>query len=46
LLTLCGFLLVMDGNWERILACMAGFLAARFVITRMLAPGKGTASLM
>jgi len=46
LITLCGFLLVMDGNWERILACMAGFLAARFVITRMLAPGKGTAYLM
>ena len=46
LITLCGFFLVMDGNWERIVACMAGFLATRFVITRTLAPGKGTASLL
>jgi F1F0 ATPase subunit 2 len=46
LITLCGFVLLMDGNWERIVACMAGFLATRFVITRKLAPGKGTASLL
>jgi F1F0 ATPase subunit 2 len=43
--TLCGFFLVMDGTLERVLACMAGFLAARFVLTRMLGPAKGTASL-
>lgn len=45
-LTLCGFYLVMDGSWERILACMAGFLVTRFVMTRRLAPGKGTAPLV
>lgn len=46
LITLCGFYLVMDGSWERILACMAGFLATRFVMTRMLAPGKATVPLI
>lgn len=46
LITLFGFYLVMDGSWERILACMAGFLVTRFVMTRMLAPGKGAAPLV
>ncbi len=45
LITLCGFYLVMDGSWKRILACMAGFLATRFVLARMLAPRKGTVQL-
>jgi F1F0 ATPase subunit 2 len=45
LVTLCGFYLVMNGRWERILACLVGFLAIRFAMTRVLAPGrcKGTA---
>lgn len=40
LVTLCGFCLVMDGSWERILACLAGFLGTRFALTRVLAPRK------
>jgi F1F0 ATPase subunit 2 len=28
------FFLVMDGQWERLLACLAGFVAARFVMIR------------
>ncbi len=45
LVTLCGFYLVMDGRWERILACLVGFLVVRFALTRFFAPGgcKGTA---
>jgi F1F0 ATPase subunit 2 len=33
--TLCGFYLVMDGRWERLLACLIGFLVTRFVLTRI-----------
>jgi F1F0 ATPase subunit 2 len=46
LVTLCGFYLVMDGSLERVLACLAGFLVMRFVLTRVLAPGKGTVPLL
>jgi F1F0 ATPase subunit 2 len=34
-LTLAGFYLVADGHWERLLACLAGFTIARFVVTRV-----------
>lgn len=30
--TLVGFYLVMDGRWERLLACLAGFVMMRFVV--------------
>jgi F1F0 ATPase subunit 2 len=47
LVTLCGFYLVMDDSWERLLACLAGFLVVRVVLTRALAPGrKGTVPLI
>jgi F1F0 ATPase subunit 2 len=46
LVTLCGFYLVMDGRWERLLACLAGFLVMRFVLTRVLAPAKETVPLL
>jgi len=36
LVTLCGFYLVMDGSLERVLACLAGFLVMRFVLTRFV----------
>lgn len=42
LVTLFGFYLVMDGRWERILACLAGFVVTRFVVARAFAPGKGS----
>jgi F1F0 ATPase subunit 2 len=40
LVTLCGFYLVMDGRWERLLACLAGFLVTRFVLTRIAGTGE------
>jgi len=33
--TLSGFYFVSGDHWERLAACMAGFLAARFVVTRL-----------
>lgn len=32
-----GFFLVADGHWQRIFACLVGFLVARVVVTRMTA---------
>lgn len=40
LVTLCGFYFVMGGSWERLLACLSGFLVARFVLTRIVRTGK------
>jgi F1F0 ATPase subunit 2 len=35
-LALLGFYLVMDGRWERMLACLAGFIVVRqFLISRL-----------
>lgn len=45
LVTLCGLYLVMDGSWERLLACLCGFLVVRFFLTRLVAPEKGTIPL-
>ena len=33
---LLGFYFVMDGRWERLVACMAGFLLARSMLIRRL----------
>ena len=33
--TLAGFYFVSDGRWERMLVCLSGFVAARFVILRL-----------
>jgi F1F0 ATPase subunit 2 len=35
------FYLIMDGHWERLLACTVGFLAARTLLIRRLQPQKG-----
>jgi F1F0 ATPase subunit 2 len=35
-LTLAAFYLVMAGRWERLLACLAGFLLIRLVLVRRL----------
>jgi len=32
---LAGFYFVADGHWERLLACLVGFICARFVIARL-----------
>jgi len=41
-LLLAGFYLVMAGSWERLLACLAGFVVARLVLTRRLGAGGAT----
>lgn len=33
---LAAFYLVMGGHWERLVACLAGFVLARLVLTRRL----------
>jgi len=33
--TVGGFYLVSDGQWQRILACLVGFLVARTVVSRL-----------
>jgi F1F0 ATPase subunit 2 len=35
---LAGFNLVSGGRWERLLACLLGFVVARLVITRLSKP--------
>lgn len=35
------FYLVMDGQWERLLACTVGFLVARTLLVRRVQPQKG-----
>ncbi len=35
---LSGFYLVMDGHWQRLLACLLGFLGARVILVRLLGP--------
>lgn len=35
-----GFYFVMGGSWERALACLAGFLVVRFVLTSRLRPRR------
>ncbi|MGF1540463.1 MAG: ATP synthase subunit I [Pleurocapsa sp.] len=36
--TLLGFYLVMDGQWQRALLCLGGFIAARILLTRFWQP--------
>jgi F1F0 ATPase subunit 2 len=37
---LAGFNLVSGGRWERLLACLLGFVVARLVITRLCKPSR------
>lgn len=39
-LTLAGFYLVMDGSWQRMLACLAGFIAVRQLLVSRLKPDR------
>lgn len=43
-LTLAGFYLVAGGHWQRLLACLIGFVIARFLVIqftgRLVAPPK------
>lgn len=38
--TLLGFYLVMDGQWQRALLCLLGFITARIVLTRFWQPNN------
>ena len=40
-LLLAGFYFVMSGSWQRLLACVVGFIVARLVMTRLLGSGTG-----
>ena len=35
---LAGFHFVSDGHWDRLLACLLGFVIARFTLTRLAGP--------
>lgn len=43
--TVVGMYLVMAGDWKRLVACLAGFLLARIVLTRRLGPAAGEPQL-
>lgn len=32
---LIGFYYISQGNWKRILSCLAGFIIAKFIVTRL-----------
>lgn len=38
--TLAGFYTVSGGRWERLVPCLLGFFAARFVVTWMTRPAR------
>ena len=35
---LAGFYVVSGGHWDRLLACLLGFIMARFLVTRLTSP--------
>ena len=37
-IALVGFYLVSGGHWERLLACLVGFVIGRLVVTRLTGP--------
>ena len=37
---LVGFYFVMGGRWERLIACLVGFLAVRIVVVRRWGPNR------
>jgi len=37
-IVLAGFYVVANGHWDRLLACLLGFIVARFVATRFTGP--------
>lgn len=37
-ITLAGFYLVAGGHWQPLVACLVGFVAARVIVVRLLAP--------
>jgi F1F0 ATPase subunit 2 len=39
-LTLAGFYFVAGGHWQRLLACLLGFVIARLIVTRLTGAAK------
>ena len=39
-LVLAGFYFVAGGHWQRLLACLAGFVIARLIVTRLTGEAK------
>jgi F1F0 ATPase subunit 2 len=37
-IALAGFYFVSGGHWDRLLACLLGFVVARFIVTRVTGP--------
>ena len=37
-IALAGFYFVSGGHWERLLACLLGFVIARLIVTRLTGP--------
>jgi len=37
-IALAGFYFVSVGHWDRLLACLLGFVIARFIVTRLTGP--------
>jgi len=44
-LVLAGLYFVAGGHWDRILACLVGFVIARFIVTRLTQPAGRTPQL-
>lgn len=40
-ISLSGFYFVSGGQWDRLLACLLGFVIARFIVTRLFGPQVG-----
>jgi F1F0 ATPase subunit 2 len=38
---LAGFYFIAQGHWERLVACLCGFIIARMIVTRLARFGKG-----
>ena len=43
--TLSGFYLLARGDWERLLACLLGFVIARFIVTSLTGASAGHENL-
>ena len=44
-LVLTGFYVVSAGQWERLLVCLLGFIAARLIVTRLTRTAAGATPL-
>jgi F1F0 ATPase subunit 2 len=38
---LAGFYFIAQGHWERLVACLCGFIIARMIVTRLTRVGQG-----